>query len=135
METDSYILVAEHQGSIRVSLTLSLQSAGYQVLAVDSLEASIDTLNQASGRCELLIIDFQLETMRCTQFASLLKHHLDEFPILLLVGTRCKKEIEKLNDLCELSTLQKPLDREQLLVTVERLLSKPEHTQHLKQSS
>ncbi len=126
MKTGTDILIVENQHDIRFALTLSLQSAGYHVVAVESMEAATTMLDNDSSHFDLLIVDFQLETMRCTRFAAQLRQRHADLPILLLVGTRCKKEIAQLHHIEKMHVVQKPLDRQQLLATVRHLLPTPE---------
>ncbi len=121
MNASPHILIVDNQRSIRFSVRLSLESIGYAV-TVRSMEAAFEALQANSTPYDLLIADFQIETMNCTDFISKLRTYRNDLPILLLVGTRCRKEIEKLSRLPAIHLLQKPLDRSRLFTSVQTVL-------------
>jgi CheY-like chemotaxis protein len=110
------ILVVDDDAAIRDALQVALEDAGYEVVAaIDGREA----LARLSPRPALLLIDLMMPELDGWELIGELQRTapLADIPICVLsaIATHAPPEVQ--------AVLRKPVDLDQLLATVERLLT------------
>ena len=118
------ILVAEDQVDIRDLITLNLQAAGYEVLAVADGQAALDT-HLESAR-DLLVLDLMMPLLDGLEVCKALRAKRQHTPILML--TAKSTELDRVLGL-ELGAddyLTKPFSMAELLARVKALLRRAE---------
>ncbi len=118
------ILVAEDQVDIRDLITLNLQGAGYEVLAVADGQAALDTHLESAS--DLLVLDLMMPLLDGLEVCKALRARRQHTPILML--TAKSTELDRVLGL-ELGAddyLTKPFSMAELLARVKALLRRAE---------
>ena len=118
------ILVAEDQVDIRDLITLNLQAAGYEVLAVADGQAALDTHLESAH--DLLVLDLMMPLLDGLEVCKALRAKRQHTPILML--TAKSTELDRVLGL-ELGAddyLTKPFSMAELLARVKALLRRAE---------
>jgi DNA-binding response OmpR family regulator len=118
------ILVAEDQADIRDLIVLNLQSAGFEVRAVDDGEAAL--ASQAEQASDLLVLDLMMPRLSGLEVVKALRARGRATPILLL--TAKATELDRVLGL-ELGAddyLTKPFSVAELVARVKALLRRAE---------
>jgi DNA-binding NtrC family response regulator len=110
------ILVVDDEKNIRRTLSLILESEGYEVLAAERAE---DGLRIASEeKIDLVLLDIRLGGMSGMEALVELKQRDPELPVLMISGHATLSDAVEATKKGAYDFLEKPLDRERVLVSV-----------------
>ena len=114
------ILVAEDNDFVRMQVVRYVLDAGYDVLeAMDGSEA-LD--NVRMNKVDLAIVDVRMEPMDGFEFIRALRGMDIKIPVVLVTGDNSSDILEKCSEWGVGSVLIKPVQKERLLMALERSL-------------
>jgi CheY-like chemotaxis protein len=121
MEADGPVMVVDDDEDIREVVKLSLEAAGYRVTtAVDGLEAWQHL--GASALPSLILLDLMMPRMDGEEFIRTLRASpRANIPVVIMSGHKASDE--KAEGLGANACLTKPVELEELLATVRRVVS------------
>ncbi len=122
MEADGFVMVVDDDEDIREIVKLSLEASGYRVTtAVDGLEAW-QHLN-ASAPPSLILLDLMMPRMDGEEFMKTLRSSPQaNIPVVIMSGHNAS--IQKAEELKVNGCLTKPVELDELLGTVRRVVSR-----------
>jgi CheY-like chemotaxis protein len=117
------ILVVEDEAVVRQLVARTLESEGYEVVAVENgWEAWRQVQNQP---CDLLVTDHLMPLMGGNKLVKLVRELYPSIPIVLISGNFLKEDTPTQYPL-DVVMLAKPFHGDVLVDTVRRLLASPE---------
>jgi CheY-like chemotaxis protein len=117
------ILVVEDEAVVRQLVARTLESEGYEVVAVENgWEAWRQVQNQP---CDLLVTDHLMPLMGGNKLVKLVRELYPSIPIVLISGNFLKEDTPTQYPL-DVVMLVKPFHGDVLVDTVRRLLASPE---------
>ena len=127
---DRTVLVVDDSGYIRKTVADTLQKAGYKALTAKNGSEGLDAL-KGDQRPDLVISDIDMPVMNGIQFCMRAQSdpQLESIPFLVMSSHDDSAHIRRMYQLGAAAYLVKPFSMEQLLHSVEKLLS--DHFQNL----
>lgn len=121
MSGKNIILVVEDNDFIRLQIAGFLKSAGHDVAeARDGEEALV--LMEQNDDIALAVVDVRMEPMGGFEFIRNLPERDITTPIVLVTGDQTADLLEQANRLGVGAVLMKPVEKDRLIKTVERIL-------------
>ena len=120
------ILIVDDEKNMRLSLETVMQSEGYGILAVESAEKAIKTLETES--CFLVITDARLGGMSGYEFLKEMQKRKPDLPILMITAYATPKLAVEAIKSGAIDYLAKPFAPEELLHAVARCAER--HARH-----
>lgn len=121
---DRTVLVVDDSGYIRKTVCGALEQAGYKVLSAANGKEGLDVL-RGPKRPDLVISDIDMPVMNGIQFCMRVQtdKELESIPFLVMSSHDDSAHIRRMYQLGVAAYLVKPFSMEQLLHSVEKLLS------------
>ena len=128
---DRMVLVVDDSGYIRKTVAGALARAGYKVETAENGQAALEFLRGAEKHPDLIISDIDMPVMNGFQFCHRAQSDpdLENIPFLTMSSHDDSAHIRRMYQLGAAAYIVKPFSMEQLLHTVEKLLS--DHFQNL----
>lgn len=128
---DRMVLVVDDSGYIRKTVAGALSRAGYKVETAENGLAALEFLSGAEKHPDLIISDIDMPVMNGFQFCRRVQSDpaLENIPFLTMSSHDDSAHIRRMYQLGAAAYIVKPFSMEQLLHTVEKLLS--DHFQNL----
>ncbi len=121
MSENKKILVVEDNDFVRMQIVSFLKSGGYDVdEAIDGQSAE----SQMANRPHMIIADVMMEPVDGFTFIRNLRNKSDETPVIFVTGDQKSDLLEQSNKLGGVGFLIKPVQKDRLLMTVERTLKR-----------
>ncbi len=124
------ILLVEDEESLREALKLNLEMEGYSVVAVDDGKKAIKTFKEEYFDC--IILDIMLPELDGIFVSETIRLQNDKIPIMFLSAKNTGADrvlgLRKGGD----DYMTKPFNLEELLIRVEKLISKNKKIDHIK---
>ncbi len=130
-KTKKHIILADDEGPLRRSIKLILRQAGYKVTALADGQMALKTildLQHTTESADLLITDLQMGGLNGIDLIDEVHKNNVQVPILVLTGYGNKDTVVQLLRKGCSEYLDKPLDPNDLLRRVEKILQ--QHQQH-----
>ena len=124
MTRRSSILIVDDERSIRDTLALILSSEGYPVRTAGSAEDGLARLEEQ--RADLVILDVRLPGMDGLEALKEIKTRDAETEVLMISGHATLSDAVTATRSGAFDFLQKPLDRDRVLITVRNALERTE---------
>lgn len=126
------ILIVDDERNIRRTVRMVLEGAGHEVSDVASAEEALNEVSQADF--DLLIVDIRLPKMSGVDLLRTLKEkpESENLPIIVISGHASLAEAVNAVRLGAFDFLEKPLDRDRLLVSVGNALRSQELQRELR---
>ena len=114
----SNILIVEDDHDISKYLSMILTSEGYKVTCAENGQEALDFLNQVRALPCLILLDLMMPVMDGLKFreAQTEDSRLSKIPVVVMTAGNQEKRTQIQVE----AFIQKPLDLDQLLVTIER---------------
>ena len=128
---DRMVLVVDDSGYIRKTVAGALSRAGYKVETAENGQAALELLHRVETHPDLIISDIDMPVMNGFQFCRRAQSdpELENIPFLTMSSHDDSAHIRRMYQLGAAAYIVKPFSMEQLLHTVEKLLS--DHFQNL----
>ena len=114
------ILVVEDESAVRLVLTRVLRKQGYEVVSAGNGMEGLRVL--ATELVDLVLTDIVMPEMGGLVFAQYIQDLYPEIPVLFMSGYAANADAQQ-----TAGALQKPVDQQQLVSEIERLLAKAQH--------
>ncbi|MEL6927809.1 MAG: response regulator [Cyanobacteria bacterium J06600_6] len=123
-QTTSTVLIAEDSVATRRMLEKLLIAAGYQVLVCRDGQEALDQLNQYKGRIDLILSDIEMPRVNGFELLEKARAHpaFKNTPIIMATSRTGDRHREQAASLGATDYLGKPVQPQQLIDTVEKLL-------------
>jgi DNA-binding NtrC family response regulator len=122
MGAPSTILVVENEDSLRLTLSILLRRAGYEVREAPHGQAALDLL--AKEPVDLVITDLRMEPVGGLEVLRTVKVTSPQTEVLVLTGFGSVESAVEAMKLGAFEYLTKPFDREEMLLTVAKALER-----------
>jgi len=122
------ILITEDELHTRNTLSLVLESAGYEVRTADNGKESLDIIlkhKKGSDPFDLLLLDIEMAGLSGLQMLDSLKKKGVNLPSIVITGFSDQQTLNKIKTRGCKEILIKPFDPEQVTEAVEKVLGKP----------
>ena len=116
------VLVVDDERPIRDSLSLILEAEGYAVRTAGNAEDGISALE--SERADLVILDVRLPGMNGLEALKEIKSRDEQTDVLMISGHATLSDAVEATRLGAFDFLQKPLNRDRVLITVRNALER-----------
>ncbi len=121
MSENKKILVVEDNDFVRTQIATFLKGAGYLVEeAIDGQAAETQMVSQPN----MIIADVMMEPVGGFTFIRNLRNNGNETPVIFVTGDQKSDLLEQSNKLGGVGVLIKPVQKDRLLMMVERTLKK-----------
>ena len=123
----AHILIAEDEDATRRALSLILKQAGYDVVSVENGQKAFDYIKKAKESIkpvDLLLTDLQMAQLSGMELLDCLLSHSLFLPVLVITGYGDKQTVVELLRRGCADYLDKPLDPQDVLDRVQRVLSR-----------
>jgi len=126
------ILIVDDEKNIRRSLCMVLEGAGHEVVEATTAEAALEILGDtagagsAEGEVDLVVLDVRLPGMSGIDALAEIKRRAGSqwLPVIMISGHASLAEAVHSVQLGAADFLEKPLDRERVLITVHNALER-----------
>ena len=117
------ILSVDDSASLRQMLMITLQNAGHQVVSAEDGRSAFELARQMTF--DLVVTDFNMPQLNGPGLISALRAepNYQHTPMLLLTTEDAAEKKQAGKDAGATGWLKKPVDPQQLLMTIDRLLS------------
>jgi len=119
------VLVVDDEESIRKVQRALLERHGYGVLTADDGEAALSCLGEFGARVGCVLLDLTMPGMSGKEVLAGLRAVREDIPVVLVTGYSGGELEEQFRDLGFAGFLKKPVRREELVATVERVMGPP----------
>ena len=118
------VLVVDDEKNIRRTLRMVLEDAGHRILEAESGEVALSKLDDQGDDVELIILDVRLPGMSGIEALERIRKRsgLDTVPVIMISGHASLSEAVHAVQLGAADFLEKPLDRDRVLVSVSNAL-------------
>lgn len=116
------ILVVEDNDFVRMQIVTFLKSGGYQTQEARDGNAALDLLSDRT--IDLALVDVRMEPMGGFEFISYMNDEGITVPTILVTGDQTNDLLEQANRLGVAATLMKPVQKDRLMTTVQRVLER-----------
>ena len=120
------VLVVEDNDFVRLQISTFLKEAGYAVIEAREGEAALAAVNEnkisGHARIDMAIVDVRMEPLGGFEFLRVLRSKDDNLPAILVTGDQSTDLLEQANKFGVGAVLMKPIQKERLLMTVQRTL-------------
>lgn len=120
----AHILVVDDSRSVRYSVTLPLNQAGFNVFEADDGKAALKKLEQLDDygvKVDMIITDINMPHMDGTEFLKIFRTFDTKTPVLIS-SVNVNADRNMLKELGANGFAQKPVNADQLVKTVEKLI-------------
>ncbi|HIA00451.1 MAG TPA: sigma-54-dependent Fis family transcriptional regulator, partial [Myxococcales bacterium] len=114
------VVVIDDEQSIRDTLALILEGEGYQVRTAGSAEDGLRLLEEQ--RAHLVVLDVRLPGMDGLSALRIIKERDEQTDVVMISGHATLSDAVEATRLGAFDFLQKPLDRDRVLITVRNAL-------------
>lgn len=121
MENPHHVLVVDDQKGVRQLLQIFFQEEGFKTTAVSNGQEAVNFLH--SQKPDLIVMDVKMPIMSGLEALSHIKKLHPGIPVIMMTAYADEVKRKKLVNLGAKMCLFKPLDLEQLLDTVNRILN------------
>ena len=121
MSDTSIILVAEDNDFVRMQIVKYLQEAGHNILEASDGNEAIRVVEQET--VNMAIVDVRMEPVDGFSFIRALRGMDMDIPVILVTGDNAPDILEKSGDWNVSAVLIKPVEKERLIMAVERSLA------------
>lgn len=111
------ILIVEDDPSVRASLSLYLEHAGFDVVAVAELRRALELIRRELF--DLLVTDLDLPDGTGLELVETARAHRPKLPAILVTGYGCSAIRQRAEDLSLSAYFEKPVDPKKLLETLQ----------------
>lgn len=115
------VLLVDDDASLRRALARTMQRAGFEVEAYDSVESLLAAGSDATGAC--LVLDIDLPGVGGAEFGRALRAAGSERPTVFITASESDELDRRLARLAPVAVLHKPFDSEELLGALGRAFS------------
>lgn len=115
------ILVVEDNDFVRMQIVSFLKEAGHVVAEATDGNEALETIGKDTV---LAVVDVRMEPMGGFDFLNLIRADGYTIPVILVTGDQTHDLLERANKAGVGSVLMKPVQKERLVTTVDRLLKK-----------
>jgi CheY-like chemotaxis protein len=122
MSEGKTILVVEDNDFVRMQIVTFLKSGGYATQEARDGNAAFDLLSEQA--IDLALVDVRMEPMGGFEFISFMNDEGLRVPTILVTGDQTNDLLEQANRLGVAATLMKPVQKERLMTTVQRVLER-----------
>jgi len=126
------ILIVDDDANLRLTLVDILAARGYAPLATETGKAALEALD--SHHADIALLDLRLEDMPGLELLRGIKTRSPNTECIILTGHATQESAIQAVNLGAYSYLQKPIDIEQLLITIQRAVEKREADQSIRES-
>ena len=121
MSNNEQILVVEDNDFVRMQIVSYLAGAGYDVLQARDGREALD-LMVADNDVALSVVDVRMEPMGGFEYIRVLRGEDIQKPVILVTGDQTPDLLEQSGKLGVAAVLMKPVEKERLVKTVERII-------------
>lgn len=121
MSEKAKILVVEDNDFVRMQITKFLQDATFDVVEATDGKHAMDTI---SADIDVAIVDVRMEPVGGFEFIKNIRARGLKTPVVLVTGDKDPDLLHDASHWGVAAVLMKPVERERLVKTVERTLSK-----------
>lgn len=114
------ILVIDDEQSIRQVLKIHLKGAGYEVITAEHAAGGLELV---SKDIDLVICDYQLPDMTGLDLVKIIRTEFEKIPVLMISGFLDEWLASDVTGSGASELLRKPFHKDDLLLTVERILA------------
>ncbi|MFT5432844.1 MAG: two-component system nitrogen regulation response regulator NtrX, partial [Myxococcota bacterium] len=125
------ILIVDDERSIRDTLALILEAEGYELRTVGSAEDGLAALEER--RADLVILDVRLPGMDGLTALREIKKRDEQTDVIMISGHATLSDAVEATRFGAFDFLQKPLNRDRVLITVRNALERVELTYQMEQ--
>lgn len=125
------VLIVDDERSIRDTLALILEAEGYEVRTAGSAEDGLTALEQR--RADLVILDVRLPGMDGLEALREIKQRDEQTDVIMISGHATLSDAVEATRFGAFDFLQKPLNRDRVLITVRNALERVQLTYQMEQ--
>ncbi len=116
------ILIAEDNDFVRAQIVQFLSIDAYQLIEANDGNQALDVV--CEDDVDIAIVDVRMEPMDGFEFIQKIRGKEINIPVILVTGDNDPDLLSRSNEWGVSAVLIKPVEKDRLLMTVERLLSK-----------
>ncbi len=116
-----HILLAEYEKNLRLSISMILRSAGYEVTVSANGQEALDSMS--NNDYDLLITDIEMPKLNGLELIHALRSKSYDIPIIVMTGYGNKDLVVELLHMGVKKYLDKPMEMKNILKTVHGVLS------------
>lgn len=121
MGTEQTILVVEDNDFVRMQIVTFLKGAGYAVVEATDGNSALEKIDR---EMVMAIVDVRMEPMGGFDFLNMIRADGYKTPVILVTGDQTHDLLERANKSGVSSVLMKPVQKDRLVTTVDRLLKR-----------
>ena len=121
MGNQQTILVVEDNDFVRMQIVSFLKDAGFDVVEASDGDAALEKIDKSMV---MAIVDVRMEPMGGFDFLNMIRADGYTTPVILVTGDQTHDLLERANKSGVSSVLMKPIQKERLVTTVNRLLKR-----------
>ncbi len=121
MGSQPTILVVEDNDFVRMQIVSYLKEAGHAVVEATDGNSALEAIGKDTV---LAVVDVRMEPMGGFDFLNLIRADGYAIPVILVTGDQTHDLLERANKSGVGSVLMKPVQKERLVTTVDRLLKR-----------
>lgn len=118
-ENNGTVMVVEDNDFVRMQTAAYLTDSGKNVV---ECATALDAIDKANDDIDVVIADMRMESMDGFEFLKSLKAKDFNAPVILTIGDDAGDLLGESSRLGVFAVLKKPVDRDRLIVTVDRAL-------------
>ena len=119
----SSILVVDDEADIRMTLSMLLMAAGYEVHGVEDGEAALDTLSSHSY--DLVLLDLMLPWVGGLEVLQRLPERARDTPVVVISAMGQEEAMQESLSLGAVSFVAKPFTNDTMVQVVKQTLARP----------
>lgn len=116
------ILVVEDNDFVRMQIVGFLKGVSYEVVEAREGEGALKMMKANDNNIALAIVDVRMEPVGGFEFVRDMRSHEIKTPVVLVTGDQTSDLLEQAGKLGIAAVLMKPVEKDRLLMTVERTL-------------
>lgn len=126
MSKQHLILVVEDNDFVRMQIVAFLKEAGYLTCEATDGNGALDHMgdNPSASTVSLALVDVRMEPMGGFEFINLLRTHGFKTPVVLVTGDQDHDLLERAAKHGVSTVLMKPIQKERLVSSVNRLIER-----------
>lgn len=117
------ILLVDDDVEVLKALTKVLEKGGYHVMPYSDAQSAMESINRTKERFDLVVTDVSMPKISGTTFLSSIKAAFPKVPVIVITAFGDWGQYMNMIRDGAYEYLSKPLDKSQLLSTVQRALS------------
>lgn len=116
------ILVVEDNDFVRMQIVGFLKGVPYEVVEAREGEGALNMMKTNDSNINLVIADVRMEPVGGFEFVRDMRSRQIKTPVVLVTGDQTSDLLEQAGKLGVAAVLMKPVEKDRLLMTVERTL-------------